>query len=60
MKENKLYPEDQTRVDGYLREGYNDVERRPFKPIRLMILLFTVVTLFSIMSVGIARYYGVY
>ena len=60
MKENKLYPEDQTRVDGYLREGYNDVERRPFKPIRLMIMLFTVVTLFSIMSVGIARYYGVY
>ncbi|MET0378821.1 MAG: DUF3094 family protein [Spongiibacteraceae bacterium] len=60
MKENQLYPEDQARVDQYLREGYNDVERKPFRPLYMMALLTTVVTLFSILAVVIARVAGVY
>lgn len=60
MKENRLYPEDQARVDGYLREGYNDIERKPFKPMRLMIMLTVIVTAFSVLSVVIARVAGVY
>jgi hypothetical protein len=60
MSANQLYPEDQARVDQYLQEGYNDVERKPFRPLRMMAMLFTVVTVFSLISIGIARYYGVY
>lgn len=60
MKENQLYPEDQARVDQYLREGYNDVERKPFRPLYMMAMLTTVVTLFSILAVVIARAAGVY
>ena len=60
MKDNRLYPEDQARVDGYLQQGYNDVERKPFRPLRLMIMLTVVVTLFSVLSVAIAHLYGVY
>jgi len=60
MTENKLYPEDQARVDQYLHEGYNDVERKPFRPMRMVLLLTTVVTVLSLLSMGLARYYGVY
>jgi len=59
-KERKLYPEDQARVNGYLQEGYNSVERKPFRPIFLMIMLMVVVTGFSILSVAIARIAGIY
>jgi hypothetical protein len=38
-EERKLYPEDQARVDEYLRTGYNDVERKPFRPLYMMIML---------------------
>jgi hypothetical protein len=60
MKDNQLYPEDQARVDQYLREGYNDVERKPFKPLRMMVMWSVVVTLFSVLAVAIARINGVY
>ncbi len=60
MSENKLYPEDQARVDQYLREGYNDIERKPFRPLRLLGILAVIVTGFSILSLGIARYYNIY
>lgn len=60
MKENRLYPEDQARVDAYLREGYNDIERKPFKPMRLIIMWTVIVTAFSVLSVVIARVAGVY
>lgn len=60
MQDNRLYPEDQARVDRYLCEGYNDVERKPFKPIRMMLMLSAVVTVLSVLSVAIARIAGVY
>ncbi|WP_372748726.1 DUF3094 family protein, partial [Litorivivens sp.] len=31
-QDRKLYPEDQQRVDEYLKSGYNDTPRKPFKP----------------------------
>ena len=58
-KENRLYPEDQERVNEYLGEGYNRTERKPFKPMRLMIMLLVVVTGFSLLSLVIARMAGV-
>ena len=60
MGENRLYPEDQARVDQYLKEGYNDVERKPFRPLRLFVFLMAVVTGLSVLSVLLARHYGIY
>jgi len=58
--ERRLYPEDQAKVDAFLQRGVNSVERRPFRPLRLIILLIVVVTGFSLLSQGIARWAGVY
>ncbi|MBB3047796.1 hypothetical protein FHR99_002062 [Litorivivens lipolytica] len=59
-EERKLYPEDQKRVDEYLKTGYNDVERKPFKPMRMIVMLIVVVTGFSAFSIFLARSSGVY
>lgn len=59
-EERKLYPEDQARVDEYLRTGYNDVERKPFRPMYMMILLATVTISFSLLAVFIAHQAGIY
>lgn len=39
----QLYPEDQARVDRYLSSGYNTTERKPFKPLLLLVVLVVVV-----------------
>ncbi len=58
--QNTLYPEDQAKVDKFISEGVNSVERKPFKPIRMVILLIVVVTGLSLLSQLIARLAGVY
>ena len=58
-KNTKLYPEDQERVDSYLKEGYNDVERREFRPGMLLLVLFGILLIFSGISFLIARSVGV-
>ncbi|MDB6061292.1 MAG: hypothetical protein JWM78_1395 [Verrucomicrobiaceae bacterium] len=58
--ENRLYPEDQARVDEYLRTGYNDVERKPFRPIYMMILVNVVTVAFLLLSLWIVRSAGIY
>jgi hypothetical protein len=60
MTERKLSEEDQARVDEYLCSGYNSVERKPFRPMRLMVMLLVAVTLMTFLSLFIARYSGVY
>jgi hypothetical protein len=59
-EERKLYPEDQARVDEYLRTGYNTVPRKPFRPIYMVILLTVVTFAFSFLSVWIAHRAGIY
>ena len=59
-KENKLYPEDQARVDEFLSTGVNSVERKPFKPLRLLVILLVVVTGLSVFSIALARMSGIY
>lgn len=59
-EDRKLYPEDQARVDEYLRTGYNDVERKPFRPLYMMILLLTVTFSFSGIAVWVAHQAGIY
>ena len=58
--QNSLYPEDQAKVDKFVSEGINSVERKPFKPMRMVILLIVVVTGLSLLSQLIARLAGVY
>ena len=56
----KLSQVDQARVDGFLARGINATERRPFRPLLLIIILMAVVAGFSLLSQGIARWSGVY
>lgn len=57
--ENRLSPEDQARVDEYLRTGYNDVERKPFRPYYMMIMWNVVVIGFLALSVWLVRHAGI-
>jgi hypothetical protein len=56
----RLYPEDQAKVDEFVARGVNSVERKPFKPIRLLIILIATVTLLSFFSQLLADWAGVY
>lgn len=57
---NRLYPEDQARVDEFIKRGVNSVERKPFRPGRLLIILIVVVFTLSAFSQFLARWAGVY
>ena len=58
--QNRLYPEDQARVDGFINRGVNSVERKPFRPMRLLLILIVVVMGLSVFSQWLARWAGVY
>lgn len=58
--QNNLYPEDQKKVDDFTSRGVNSVERKPFRPMRLLIMLIVVVAGLSIFSQWLARWAGVY
>ena len=60
FQEPKLSPEDQARVDEFLRTGVNSVERKPFRPLRLLLILIGLVTSLSVLSLFLARFAGVY
>ena len=55
----KLYPEDQKRVDDYLASSYNDVERKPFKPLLLLSIIFGALVLLTVISYALAKSHGV-
>jgi len=57
---NSLYPDDQKKVDEFVNRGINAVQRKPFRPLRLVIMLIVVVTALSILSQFLARWAGVY
>lgn len=59
-QERRLKPEDQAKVDAFLNRGVNSVERKPFRPLLLIILLIVVVTGLSLLSQGLAMWAGVY
>ena len=56
----KLSDADQAKVDGFLERGVNSVERKPFRPLRLIFLLMAVVAGFSLLSQSIAQWAGIY
>ena len=55
-----LSEEDQARVDHFIRTGVNATEKKPFRPILLILLLIVVVTGFSLLSQMLARMAGGY
>ena len=56
----RLYPEDQAKVNEFVTRGVNSVERKPFRPLRLMLMLIGVVLALSLFSQWLARWAGVY
>ena len=58
--ENRLYPEDQAKVDAFIKRGVNSVERKPFRPLRLLLILIGVVVSLSILSQLLAHWAGIY
>ncbi|GAB3282895.1 DUF3094 family protein [Parahaliea aestuarii] len=58
--EPRLYPEDQAKVDAFLQRGVNAVERKPFRPFRLLLILVVIVVGLSFFSQLLARWAGVY
>ena len=56
----KLSDADQAKVDSFLERGVNSVERKPFRPLRLIFLLMAVVAGLSLLSQGIAQWAGIY
>jgi len=55
-----LSAEDQARVDHFVSTGVNSTDKKPFRPILLVVLLIAVVTGFSLLSQLLARTAGVY
>jgi hypothetical protein len=47
---SRLNPEDQRRVDEYLRAPQHQVERRPFRPWLLLVLVVGVTVLLGLLS----------
>lgn len=58
--QNRLHPEDQARVDEFIKRGVNSVERKPFRPLRLLLILIAIVMALSIFSQLQARWAGIY
>lgn len=56
----ELRPEDQARVDAFLKRGVNSVERKPFRPLLLLIVLMVVVMGLSLFSRWLAHWAGAY
>ena len=59
-EEPRLSSEDQAKVDKFVSTGVNSVERKPFKPLRLMVFLIVVVTGLSAISIFLSRWSGIY
>ena len=57
---DKLHPEDQSSVDAFIKRGVNSVERKPFRPLRLLFILVAVVIGLSVLSQLLARWAGIY
>lgn len=55
----ELYPEDQKKVDEYLASSVHSVERRPFKLVLLLGVIFAVLAGITVISYLLALSHGV-
>lgn len=56
---SKLYPEDQAKVDVFLKTGVNSVERKPFRMWALLGVITVVLLFLGGLSLVLARLEGV-
>ena len=54
-----LYPEDQKKVDAFVRSNVNGVERKPFRPWLLLLCLFVILAAFTGLAFIVASGHGV-
>lgn len=52
-----LYPEDQERVDKFLKRGVNSVERKPMRFFTLLIILLVILGFISVLSYFVGAYF---
>ncbi|MBB5188609.1 MULTISPECIES: DUF3094 family protein [Zhongshania] len=57
---NKLNPEDQAKVDAFLKQGYNETDRKPYRPLKLLGILLVIVSFITVGSLMLARMSGVH
>jgi len=55
----ELSPEDQKKVDAFISSNVNDIERAPFRPLRLLAIIFGVLVLLTVVSYLVARSHGI-
>jgi hypothetical protein len=58
FEENKLSREDQAKVDKYLETGFNEIERGPFRPLRLLGVIWVIVAALGFISWYIGKQAG--
>lgn len=59
-EQKQLSDEDMARVQEYLSTSINSVDRKPFRPILLVIMLLVVMSSLSLLSILLARLNGIY
>ncbi len=50
-----LYPDDQKKVDEYISSNVNSVERKPFNPWLLLLVIFTILGALTLVSYLVAK-----
>jgi len=55
----ELYPEDQKNVDDYISSNVNAVERKAFRPLRLLAVIIAMLGLLTLISYWVATNHGV-
>jgi hypothetical protein len=55
----ELSPEDQRKVDDFVKSNVNSVDRKPFRPLMLLGYLFVILAAFTCLAFFIASSHGV-
>jgi hypothetical protein len=58
-QQKKLSEEDQARVDQFLKSGYNRTEKKPYRPLMLLLVLWVVVTLLGAAAYWLTKSAGI-
>lgn len=55
----QLFPDDQKRVDEFISSNVNDIERKPFRPWLLLLIIVGVLGALTVVSFVVALSHGV-
>jgi len=50
----ELFPQDQQKVDEFLHSNVNDVERKPFRPFFLLMIIAAVLAVMTVLAFWVA------